>query len=488
MSLIQMNIKPTPPVKPLINVGCLMDIPTGSYVEGIHGESLLNGGIGVFTGIVGAGNLGKSTLAHYRDNIAAYRMGNNTTISIYDTELNLDEAKQLKFIQNITLEDPYQWVNNGRWIVSDPSVYSGDEWFDLFKEFMESKKNDKKLLIETPFKDRPDNDGKYNPMKMVTPTVTLLDSISNFQTKDITKMRDTNSLGDSGANMIAMTQNRHRDRVINETHYLSAASSTYTTMTGHIGEKIKIDPYAPDFKLLAGLKNNIKIKGVPPNFTFLTMSCWWVLGTADLVNSDKSVLYPKDDEDKSGNDKDLQLINLYLLRCKTGPSDIGVNIILSKREGILPTLSEFHYLRSNGYFGLIGSQQSFSCVFLPEEKLSRTTVRNKIDENKKLRRAINICSELLQIEKFYKGSIPNELRCLPEALYEDIKNLGYDWDFILEHTRGWWAPLGEHMDTLFLSTMDLLKMRKEQYHPYWLEKDKKTVKKEFAKHLKGNDK
>ena len=55
---------------------------------------------------------------------------------------------------------------------------------------------------------------------------------------------------------------------------------------------------------------------------------------------------------------------------------------------------------------------------------------------------------------------------------------------ILSHTRGWWTIEGMHKDTLFLSTMDLLKMRKGLYHPYWLKDDKKTIKSEYAKHLK----
>ena len=54
---------------------------------------------------------------------------------------------------------------------------------------------------------------------------------------------------------------------------------------------------------------------------------------------------------------------------------------------------------------------------------------------------------------------------------------------ILHLTRGWTPLLGEHMDTLELSTFDLLRMRRGEYHPYWLEADKKTIKKEWAKGL-----
>lgn len=481
---VSMNVKPAPPVKPLINIGCLMDVPTGNFELGLNGEAILNGGLGSFTGIVGAGDLGKSTIAHYRNIVACYRISPVSAITIYDTELNMNQYRLLKFIDTLTEEDGQSWAESGKWLITDPSMYSGDEWFDDFKEFMENKRKNKDFIVTTPFKDHKGEDGKYKAMKMAIPTFALIDSLSNFQTKDTTKMRDTNSLGDSGANMIAMTQNRQRDRVINETHHLSASSSTYTTMIGHIGEKIQMDPYAPNFRALATLKQNIKIKGVPPNFTFFTMSCWMLVGSSSLQNSDKTVLYPKDSNDKTPDDKDLNLVTLLQLRSKTGPSNITIGVILSKKEGILSTLSEFHFLKTSGRFGLPGNDQRYACALLPEESLQRTTVRGKIDSNPKLRRAINICSELLQMRVFWSGTLSPDLLCTPEELYEDIKNLGYDWDMILSHTRGWWTIEGEHQDSLFLSSMDLLRMRKGLYHPYWLEDDKKTIKKNYLKHLK----
>ena len=42
--------------KIMYNVGCLLDIPTGTYIKGAHGESILNGGLGVLTAIAGRGN------------------------------------------------------------------------------------------------------------------------------------------------------------------------------------------------------------------------------------------------------------------------------------------------------------------------------------------------------------------------------------------------------------------------------------------------
>ena len=61
----------------------------------------------------------------------------------------------------------------------------------------------------------------------------------------------------------------------------------------------------------------------------------------------------------------------------------------------------------------------------------------------------------------------DDLLCTPLELYEDLKKLGYDWDQLL-NTRGWWTVNNDKHPVPFLSTYDLLMMRKEKYKPYWL--------------------
>lgn len=51
------------PYKFYYNVGCLFDIPTGKYVRGKYGESIMNGGLGLLTAIAGKGNTFKSTIS-----------------------------------------------------------------------------------------------------------------------------------------------------------------------------------------------------------------------------------------------------------------------------------------------------------------------------------------------------------------------------------------------------------------------------------------
>lgn len=472
----EIGTKRADPVKTMVNVGCLMDIPTGVYLEGMHGEMILNGGVGRLEAIVGAGNLGKSTLSHYRTITGCYRMGQYSSVIVFDTEISVQEYRVQQFIDRITNGEGSDWIVDGKWSLSDQDSIPGEEWFNKFKDYMHAKIEDKSIRVVTPFKDRPDKDGKVKALTIPMPTFCLIDSITNFKTKDTVDVRDKVTVGDSKANTLYMTQGRNNTRIINETHAYCGASSVFTTMTAHMVEKLNLDPYAPVQKQLPALKANLKIKA-PNDFHFFTSNAWWVTGTSVMQDNDKFCMYPDSNSEEIKDDRDLNIITLTQLRSKSGGSAIQIHVILSQRDGILPSLTEYHFLKSNNYWGLPGNKQNHACALYQEVNLKRTTIRNQLESDKKLARAINITSEILQIARYVKCS--PDLLCHAHELYEDIKNLGYDWDMILEKTRGWWTIEGEHKDLLFLSTLDLLRMRKGLYHPYWLEKDKKTIRKEY---------
>lgn len=88
--MIKQNFDPIDRVKPLINIGCLMDVPTGFFIKGVRGENILLGGLGAVTGIGGSGNLGKTTITKYMTLSAADKIFSTTETSIgtYDTEIN----------------------------------------------------------------------------------------------------------------------------------------------------------------------------------------------------------------------------------------------------------------------------------------------------------------------------------------------------------------------------------------------------------------
>jgi len=474
--------KAAPPIKVMINIGACMDIPTGTYVTGLRGESILNGGLGFLTATVGIGNQFKSTVLHYMTGTAMFRM-TGSTATTYDTEINIHEWHLKNMVSKIEYFDGTDVFDSGRWTVTDKTVYTGDEYYDILREHMQNrKKNEKQHLVKTPFCGRE----KTTNLMILLPEFQEIDSFSEFSTKDVIKMQDDNSLGDSGGNTISMRQGMQKNRVLMEIPGLSASSYSYILMTAHLGAEFNLDPYNPAPKKLSTLKGNQKIKGAPEKFTFVMNNCWQCFNASPLIHDTlKTPEYPRNKDDDLKGDTDLNVVTIKQLRGKSGPSGMGIALVISQQDGVLPSLTEFHYIKTNGRYGLEGNLQNYYLSILPEVSLSRTTVRSKLDNDSILRRAMNITSEMCQINDLWHHLEP-DLICSPADLYKDLKELGYDWELLL-NTRGWWAledaedyPKSTKEQIIsnnfkpFLSTMDLLRMRKKQYVPYWYPEDLKS--------------
>lgn len=464
-----------PNIKFSYNIGALLDIPTGTYLIGIHGESILNGGLGNITGVVGIGNNFKSTIMHFML-LSAMSKFTKSTASTYDTEINISEArlKQLAFAFPELEVDGQDIVDSGRWQVTDKTVYHGNEFFEKLKKYMASKiENSKSITVITPFLDRA---GKIQ-VTMLVPTFTEIDSLTKFDTQSSNTMQEENELGDSGANTLYMKEGQAKKRMISYLPKPVQQSNNYMLISAHVGKTIPMDPRAPPVKKLQFLKNNDTLKGVTDDFTFLTTNCWQCQNATPLFNdTTKGPEYPRDTSDNMRGDTDLFLVTLIQLRSKTGVTGLVLQLIISQRDGVLPSLSEFHYVKINDRYGLGGNMQNYYLELMPEIKLSRTTVRGKLDHNEKLKRAINITAEMCQMTYLWHD-MDKDLLCTPKELYEDLIKLGFNWDTLLS-TRGWWTYDNDKHKVPFLSTLDLLKMRKQTYFPFWMNPDK-TINEKF---------
>lgn len=479
--MLKQTLNAAPAVKLMFNIGALLDIPTGFYLKGKYGESLLLGGLGMLTGVVGAGNTFKSTMEHYMMLSAVDRImyATETSMSTYDTEINIHEHHLKHFtarFSNLAFRDLF---NDGEWVVTDKTVYYGDQWWETVKKFTDDKiANASKIMVETPFLQR----DRTNLIKTMAPTFGQVDSFSEFETSDVAKIQNENVLGDAGGNTIHMRQGLAKTRFLMEAPNVCGSSNHFMLLTAQVGETIPMGqgPYAaPPPKQLQSMKQNEKMKGVTGKFTFLMSNCWQTIRAVPLINnSTKGPEYPRDSFENTSAELDLYLVTIKQLRSKSGPTGITLDIVVSQSDGVHPGLTEFHYLKDQDRFGLGGNLQNYYLELYPDVKLSRTTVRTKLDNDHKLVRAMNITSELCQMHQYYR-TLKNELMEAKE-LYEAIKEKGYDWDQILDTTRGWWTFNNDKQKLLFLSTMDLINMARGTYHPYWLEDDKKTIKKEFA--------
>lgn len=464
------------PVRVCYNVGSLFDIPVGSYEKGTRGERILNGGVPAITGVVGIANNFKSAVADffafgvYR----IFRYNDNAYGMKYDTEVNTSEKRQRQLAITMSgLLGDINPIDNGRWIISDKTQYMGNEWFEKYKDYVKFREKERKhLMVKTPFTDR---DGQS--YSIMVPTPSTIDSFTEFETDDVATMRNDNELGDAGGNTAFMRQGLSKTTMISQLPTLVARGNTPMIMTAHIGKGIPMDPRAAPIKKLQYLKNGDQIKGSTDKFLFLTHVCWQCSNAAPLINdTTKAPEYPNGTSDSMKGDTDLNEVTLTLLRNKFGRSGLVMKIIVSQTEGVMPSLSEFNYIKTciqpetKLGFGLMGNVQNYSLILLPDVKLSRTTVRPKLYADAKLRRAMNITAELCQMVHLWDDD--DGVFCTPQQLYDDIKAMGYDWDTLLD-TRGYWVPLEQEDKELpYLSTMDLLRMRKGLYTPYWWPKEK----------------
>ena len=470
--MLKFNVRARTQPKMLINIGACLDIPTASIVIGNRGETIFNGGLGQVTGVVGPGNSFKSTLLHYMMLSAANKMAmsGSTAMTTYDTEVNIsldrltDMAKKFE-----SFDDGVIIGEDAPWTVTDKSISSADDWVDDITKYAEAKSKNKSLLTNfTAFND------PYTKkvMSVVTPTFGELDSLSEFESSRTELMLNTN-IDDSKTNTTFMQQGLFKTKWMSKIPKLTISGNVYLLMTAHIGTKINMASgpamYNQPTKKLQYLKPDDAIKGVSNKFFFL-LSNGWYAHTASVLKNQTTKLpeYPKYGSD--GSTTELNLVKLTQLRSKSGTSGYTISLVVSQTEGVLPSLTEFHNIKTNGKFGISGSDKHYFIDLLPDVSLSRTTVRKKLEENVKLRRAVNICSELQQLTVFHPELIAEGLMCTPAELYKDLKDKGYDWHEFLD-TRGYWLPdqYGKNNKN-YLGSIDLLKLRAGTYTPYWMEK------------------
>jgi hypothetical protein len=467
-----------PLFRPSLNVGGMLDIPTGHYERGRHGESIFNGGVGPLTGIASRPNNFKTALAIFMQ--AMMRRAFQTAAGlIYDTEGTLSPIVRFQTIAAAYDElKGINWEEDDLFTFTDLSRYTGDVLMKLFRDVVYDKTKDpKKHTYTTPFLDK---DGEQR--KAYVPTSLLIDSFSKFQIKEVQDMYDKNKIGDSKNNTDAMTSGKAKTQLFNQLPTIVSQTGSYIILTAHVGDIINMEMYPTDKRNLSHMKRDTVIKGVGPGFYSMPHNVWDIMSNKPLVNKEKMPQYPLDNKTAMEGDADLKLLEIQNLRGKGGITGMVMPLIMSQTEGYLPSLTEFHYCRENG-FGIGGNNLNYFLELVPDTGLSRTTVRAKLNADSKLRRATEIQSEMLQLIQFHRTD-EEQVFTTPGELYADLKAIGYDWDVLL-NTRGFWVfEEEEHMHkNPFLSTMDLLRMRKGLYVPYWLPKEQQATLKAAAMQL-----
>lgn len=454
------------PCKVFYNVGALLDIPTGKYVRGQKGENLMNGGLSVFTAVMGKPNTYKTKVARFMMLSAAAKVASSGIfpyINTYDTEVNVDVEHCMSLAHKFESFKDHDLVKEGVWSITDKTHHLGNEWFKLLKDFLRNEKikNRKDYTFATPFLDK-----DHKPIHVIFPSFGDVDSVSEFSTADIEEIQNKNEIGDSAGNTIHMRSGLAKTRLLMEIPGVCNAASHYLIMTAHVGKEIPMGqgPFVVPTKQLPHMKPGEVVKGVAGKFLFLSNLLWQTISTSTLNNQNtKGPEFPKTRDRTDEGSFDLNLVTIKLVRNKSGASGYSFDLVISQTEGVLPTLTEFYYIKENDRFGLGGNDRNYHLELYPDVSLQRTTVREKIDSDPMLQRAIKITADLLQIKTFYKDlpfAVPT-----PKELYEKLSK-EYDWKKLLA-TRDYWTFNNYDHPIPFLSTMDLLEMYHGLYRPYW---------------------
>lgn len=482
-----------PPLRPTFNVGAGLDIPCGAYFVGENGESILSGGMPAIMSIQGPPNAFKSVVFQFVNMSVADRI-EQFIASFYDAEgsMNYNRVNQLskRFpnLRKIIHGDPTLPPDKIKFIITSSADELGDVYFDKINNYGKERIKNKIKKLDTPFVDKL---GKY--ISIFAPIGVFFDSLSKMEfTTHVENILDKNSLGESGNNIYYMKQGLTKKILIDRLPHLNSNCGMYFTLTAQLGDEFIMDQYAPKKHDLTHSKRGSVTTGVTKGYKYINNIIYEIFSSDKFDNkpAKTGVQYPLIQSDRNEDCTDLMKLSIKVVRNKEGATGMPIEIIVSQREGVLPHLTNFHCIKEED-FGLSGNNTSYNLDLVPDVKLGRTTVRGIIDENPKIRRALEITHELLQIKSLWY-ELPDNLMCTPLELYNDLKAMGYNWDILL-NTRGWWCfKESESKELPFLSTLDLLKMRKESilsnnvlYKPFWLNDDKLTYNKKF-KHILNN--
>ena len=478
--LFKSKFKPAPEFRPSFNIGACLDLPVAEFYTGKHGEYIMNAGLGNMVAISGPGNSNKSTVSDFMHIQVMDRLLHTATTgySKYDTEETATTkrvetlAKSTEFLKEVDI------VDNGLYTLTNRSTMTGEEYYTSWKQGLESKVKDKLPIQRTPFVTRA---GEY--FNMLPPSLNSIDSITDFTTSNTDDMLMKHDLGDSKQNRVFMVQGRDKSSMLIEMPVYTSKYNDYMTITTHIGKKgqdMSSGPARPHSKSNTHMKADERIKGLTEKAYYM-FSAYWLTSVSRTYWQDgtKLLRYPKTQANQIDNDIDLQTTEISLIRAKAGAgSGTSVTLVVSQKEGVIPYLTELDYCRKSNNFGLVGNNTTFAVELLPDVKMSRTTVREKMDGSYKLRRAMNLTSEICQCLNYFKNIYP----WVPDNMTDIIKGVkdnGYDIDFILENTRGWWTLNDDKHPLKYLCFLDFVKMSLGTYHPYWMNDDKKTIKAEY---------
>ena len=434
------------------NTGSLFDLATGTYDQGKDGKMYLTGGLGCqLNGIVGRNSNFKSTIATSLTMRAA-NIYNDVGMLIFDTENSVmkDRDRALGMAEELSGnldESQVVWLSGANMSLEE---------FDskLLDHCKKKEAASKDLMIETPFLDE-----NNKSIMQLAPTFVFIDSLTEAYCGSEEEMMDElhsskSGLEDSKSNTVFMKDGNRKTLWTRTLRRRCEKYGLVMVVTGHYDQKMALDMYHPNPKETLFGKQDWVVKGVGSKFKFLS-SIYAKTEAKSLTDSAGEALY------QLGNTpaQDLWEVNMYIDRCKSMMAGTVTPYVCSQTTGLLNATTYYHYIRSNEYYGCLGSKQKQQLRALPDLTISRNTIRQLADSNQQLRRALEITAHFCFARNNFKSKTEYDFNVDPARVFDWLnsdkqKTLKEE----LLNSRGYWTYKedGKPYYSIF-DVLDLLK-------------------------------
>ncbi len=433
------------------NTGTVFDLMTGKAVRGHDNKWYITGGLSNhINGLYGINNCFKSTCMDGLAGRVTAIYGADT--EIYDTEGSKDMALQ-DFVRRSGSLGPEIDLNNV--VMFSAAEQSLGKIFSHIKEICETKaKNKKDFIIETPFVDI--MTGK--PQVGWVPTIVYIDSFSEAFSDNEEDLLNKEGIEGGKTQTWAMVDGGKKTVFIRQIRKYCETHGLILICTAHVGGNIDMsNSYLPPPKKSQHMKQSESLKNVGSKFYSLTKTLVNVHSPTILLDGNKEPMYCHGNTPQS----DINQVLMKMIRCKSNLSGPSFPMVFSQIHGFLSTVTYYHYLKQNGYRGLVGNKVSHNCAFKPDISLSRNTLREKAATDYELRRAIELCGQMVFLQNYW---IP-----IPELM--DTWNMDPNdfWEALSKkhsakisdilNSRGYWTPngVGERPYMSIFDVMELLK-------------------------------
>lgn len=437
LDIIKSNI----PFQPYINTGTLFDYATGKFRQGIDGRWLLDGGFSPCNGIAGRAQTFKSSLA------LSFLAG---AMSIHPhAECFAYETENAYGVERFNDLVPKDHPISDRIVFKNSTVCSLSDFYEEYTKITEEKISHRKdYLVESPFIDP--RSGK--PCKIWIPTFVIIDSYSRARSDKGDQQYLTNSVDDSGMNTLWLSEGNVKTRIMSDLPNRAAKAGLYVILTAHVGDKKDLDPYNKAPKQLQYMKNMDRLKNVGSNFEFLVTSLLQTIKAETMLDSNKQCEYPN----AYSTNVEVNKVDTTLVRCKNNSSGMQMSFVVSQYQGILNSVTNFLFLKSNKAYGLdvTGNNTSFTPK-LYNKSFTRKTIRDLTDKDYALYRALELTAQLCFIQKLWNTSRAPEYVHMPiNTFAEKVATCkSYTSDRILQST-GVWSTSKQERERL--TVMDIL--------------------------------